>query len=125
MNKRLNDSRALAILMVLLMLVAVQCSSFVKTTYSFLGSSGVLYDTGMKTVADLYKQGIMSEEDKELAISIAQDYHDIYLSAVAALEIYQGMSAGDKEGQKMKIIEMMEKLSEIGGNLTDIINKYK
>ena len=125
MEKRLSDSRALAILMVLLMLAMVQCSSFVKTTYSSLGSAGVLYDTGMKTVADLYKQEIMSEEDKELAISIAQDYHDVYLSAVAALEIYQGMSAGDKEGQKMQILEMMEKLSEIGGNLTDIINKYK
>lgn len=125
MKTRPNESKALALLLIMIMLTAVQCASFVKNTYSSLGTAGVLYDTSMKTVADLYRQGLMSEEDKAMAISIGRDYHDVYLSAVAALEIYQGMAEGDKEGQKMHIMELMAKLSEIGGHLTTLINKYK
>jgi len=115
----------LTLLMILLMLVTVQCSSFVKTTYSSLGTAGILYDTSMKTIAELYKDGRMSEEAKQEAVRIAQDYYAVYMSAVAALEVYQGMSAGDKEGQKMRVLELMEKLAEIGGHLSDIINKHK
>ena len=125
MRKRLNDSKMMALLMVLLIFVTVQCSSFVKTTYSSLGTAGILYDTSMKTIAELYEDGRMSEEAKQEAVSIAQDYYAVYMSAVAALEVYQGMSAGDKEGQKMRVLELMEKLSEIGGHLAEIINKYK
>jgi hypothetical protein len=124
MKQKFNNSM-LAVLMVLLMLVTVQCSSFVKTTYSSLGTAAVVYDTGMKTIAELHKAGKINDEVKEEAISIGNDYYDAYIAAVAALEIYQGMSKGDKEGQKMQIMEMMEKLSEIGARLTDIINKYK
>jgi hypothetical protein len=124
MNKKLNDSRVLALLLVMIMFLTVQCSSFVKTTYSALGTAGVLYDTGMKTMAELYKQGKISEEEKEATISVGEDYYRVYLSAVAALEIYQGMSKGDREGQKMHIMELMDQLTEIGDNLTSIIQKY-
>lgn len=118
------ETKLTAILLVLLMVFMVQCSSFVRNTYGTLGTAAVLYDSSMKAVADLYDRGMITEEEKAMAISIGRDYYNIYMAAVTALELYKGMSGSQRDAQKMRIIELLEKLGEIGGNLSEVIQKY-
>lgn len=63
--------------------------STIQTSYDAASVSFIAYDTAMQTMGDLYKQGYVSEEQKEKAIALGRIYKDTHNAMVEALATYQ------------------------------------
>jgi len=74
-----------------------------------LSASQISYDTGMKTVADLYRQGRITEREKQTIISIGTTYATAHNLAVEALAKYE-------ETKSLEQQELMEVQIEIATN---------
>jgi len=61
----------------------------VGSTYKLLLTSQISYDTGMKVAADLYRQGRITDREKEAIIAVGTLYAEAHNAAVAALANYE------------------------------------
>jgi len=61
----------------------------VQSTYKLLLTSQISYDTGMKIAADLYRQGRITEREKETIIAVGTVYAESHNLAVKALADYE------------------------------------
>lgn len=62
--------------------------TYIQTVYKTMVTSAVVYDTTMKTIADLYSQGKVSESFKEDSIRYGTAYWQGYHKLQEALEKY-------------------------------------
>jgi len=100
----------------LALLVAIGCASatFVRDSYRGLMVSAATYETTMESVADLCKQGLITNEQKDKIVFIAGHYYVAYHSAVDALVTYEkSKTLEDKEKLVLTINSVSKTLAEL------------
>ena len=83
---------SILILMLGVLFLVVSCTyniGLVGSTYKLLLTSQISYDTGMKVAADLYRQGRITDREKEAIIAVGTLYAEAHNAAVAALANYE------------------------------------
>ena len=86
----------------------------VKTTYKLLTVSNVSYDTAMKTVADLYSQKRITDEQKVEIIKIGKTFAGAHNAAVEALASYEETKAvAEQEKMSAQIAIASKALAEL------------
>jgi lactam utilization protein B len=95
--------------------------SYVNTTYDLLAVSQSSYETTIKTVIDLHKQGRISDEDKAKVFEVGKQFAIAHNAAVEALAQYEesGMMIGQAQLEK-QITAAAEALS----SLLQIVKPY-
>jgi len=89
---RTKRNSYLILLLGMMFLVAAACAyniGLVQSTYTLLSVSKTSYDTGMKICADLYRQGRITEREKETIIAVGTVYAESHNLAVKALADYE------------------------------------
>ena len=105
---------SLIIMLALILSACAYNASLVKTSYDTLQVSSVAYDTSMKIVSDLYKQGKLSEEKKAEIKEIATVYSEAHNAATEALADYQETKdADDKERLQKQLAAASEALTKL------------
>lgn len=67
----------------------ISCSTFIDNSYKTLYIAGQTYDAGMKSVADLQKQGKITDVQRIEINKYAEKYYACYQVAVVALQAYK------------------------------------
>ena len=83
----------LPISILLIALLTFSCAATSKNTYKVLSVSFQTYDTVLTAVGNLYKQGHISETQKQKVITAGHVYKEAHNAAVAALLQYS--TSGD------------------------------
>jgi len=79
-----------AVCVVLMMIAACTYNvGLVKSTYKMLSASQISYDTALKTAADLYHHGRLTEAQKVKVLEIGEVYYHAHNAAVEALARYE------------------------------------
>jgi hypothetical protein len=73
----------------LVLLLAVGCSDFTKNAYRTLTVSYQSYDVTLSTMGDLYREGKVTEAQKEKAIELGRVYKLAHNEAVTTLASYE------------------------------------
>ena len=104
------------------MLFLVSCAyniSMVDTTYKLLKGSQISYDTAMKVTSDLYRQGRITDREKETIVSVGKLYYEAHNAAVRALADYQRTrDLADQERMSSQIEIATKALSKLFELLT-------
>jgi len=97
-----------AFIVVLAIIFVVGCTSFAGNAYKALYVTAQAYDAGMKSVAELQKDGIITEEQRaEINIHATKVYHS-YQAASAALSVYnKTKTSEDKDRLVIILSELM------------------
>jgi len=99
--------------------------SFKSGSYKALSIAGSAYDTGMASMGNLYRNGLIDEETKAEVIKIGNIYYDSYHSAVEALKAFA--AAGDDaqyEDAQAKIMAAGVALGKFLAYINPILLKY-
>lgn len=83
---------------VFLILGMAACASFTRDAYRTLTISNQAYDTTLSVMGDLYREGKVSEAQKQAAIEIGNVYKVAHNEAIAALLMYE--ESGGAEANK-------------------------
>ena len=110
---RKNYSK-LAYLLVILALVSMGCAG--KTSpqgqaYKTLLTAKTTYEATMSSVADLYKQGKLTDTDKDKAIAYGRTFYQSYQLAVSALDAGSSLEIG-------KTLQALSELVKFVGQFT-------
>jgi len=121
--------RRIAPIMVILVLAlgmsAYQCQDFEKNTYRALLIMGHSYDAGMRSIAELYEQGFVDNEQLDTILAIADKYYVAYHIAVEALEGYSNTrKAEDKDRLRVALEEVLELFSDLAEIINPIITAH-
>lgn len=97
--------RLLPIALLLLLVGCMHNVKLVTVSYNVLATSQASYDAAMKSVADLYKQGRISDDAKEKIVTVARTYSEAHNAAVKALDAYNTSGdASDEERLTQQIL---------------------
>lgn len=100
-------------ILVVLFLFAVTlaaCSTFVGNTYKTMYVTAQAYDTGMKVVADLQKQGKITDEQRAQINDTARKFWASYQIAAVTLSVYnKSQTEANKDSLVWAITEMSTK----------------
>lgn len=104
-------------LMAMALVFLVGCSyniGLVDTTYKMLKGSKISYETAMKVSADLYRQGRITDREKESIITVGTVYAEAHNAAVMALADYErSKDALDQERMAAQIEIATRALSKL------------
>ena len=116
--------RALKVpLILLLALMLLSCAnSFTKNAFDTLSISKETYNSTLSIAGDLYKQGLMSEEQKNEAIKLGNAYKLVHNEAVGALLNYK--TSGYTEESKESYLNLMKDVSARLANLLDYLKPF-
>jgi hypothetical protein len=104
-----------------LVLSIVACDTFVATAYKTLFTAGQAYDSSMKSVAQLQKDGKITKEQRAEINKVADVYYSSYQGAATALSIYnKTKNANDKSKLTTLISEMIKNYA----TFVEVINKF-
>ncbi len=110
----------LLVLAMVPLLMAPGCKDqFPVIAKASLESMQIAYDTGFSIMGDLYKEGKMSEQQKEMAISIGDKYIAAYDVAVDAVAAY--VAAKDSTGEGSAKLVAIQTLAELMKYYDDFI----
>lgn len=123
--KTVQFRKNLIVVFLIALMFTAACASFVKNAYNTLGTAGVIYDSSMKSVAELYKQGYIKEDEKEMVIDVAQKYYTTYQSAVVALEIYQQVDKSIRKQKELELQELLNSLNALGVQLNNLLLTFQ
>lgn len=100
----MRKTKCLLFLMIVFVLVA-GCAekSWVKNTYDVLSVSGNSYELSRATVIKLYKDGILTDADRDRAIKLSEDFTDAYQTAITAVQAYLDTGTGSTQTVQEKI----------------------
>jgi len=90
------------LLMVFCLVLCVGCNDIEKTSYRSLTVMAATYDGIMSSLGDAYKQGLLSEDDKDKIIDVGNIFYGAYHSAEEALKAYMNAK---KSGESLKPFE--------------------
>ena len=76
------------ICVLMIFLASCEKTDFVVNSYRTIMSAGLLYDTAMKAVADLDKQGKLPADKKEEIKKVGLQFYNGYILAAVALKQY-------------------------------------
>lgn len=119
---QINIRRKLVLLLIgMFCLTALAaCDDFEKSAYKTLFIAGTAYDTGMKTIADLQRQGKITEAQRAEINKYALAFYAAYQQAIPLLKSYnKTKSLSDKE----QLIAMLNTFSVVWGNFMAEANK--
>lgn len=91
--------RPVGLLLLAVALTACATMSLERNAVNVLNNVATAYETAMPVVADLYKQGLMTEEEKEKAVQAAMVMWTAYHEAQLALEVYHATKAAPDEAK--------------------------
>ena len=118
--KRQSNFIAMLILFVFISACAYNVG-LVNTTYKLLKVSNISYDTAMKTAADLYVQGRITNDQKAEIIKIGKIFAGAHNAAVDALASYEETkSASEQEKMSVQIAIASKAL----GDMLALIKPY-
>jgi len=120
MRKRLI-SRTSIVTVCIIGLFMAGCASFTKNTYRALSVAKETREVGLSSMGDLYRQGKITEEQKDEIIKVGNEYRDAYLIAVDALVAYV---TTEKAEDKTKLQTAMREFSTVSIKLTQLLQKY-
>lgn len=87
--KTIRSRVVMLMLVVVILGVMIQgCATFQQNTYRTLYISGTTYDTTMKVVADLQKQGIIDQAKRDKINVVALVFYNAYQASVDAFGFY-------------------------------------
>ena len=121
-TRKLSSAYVLAIGIFMLMLA--NCSYTIGLTqsmYKLLLTSQISYDTGMKVAADLYKQGKMTEAEKEAVIEIGTIYAEAHNQAVKALASYEKTKS---DADQVRLTAQIEIATQSLSKLLEMLRPY-
>lgn len=127
---RKSTIQGVALLAVLMMLVSCASMSgheetFTSTSYKTLSSAATVYDRSMKSIADLYKQGLIDDDIKDEAIRLGNIFWASYHPAVEALKAYESSSTpADKESAEAKLMAFQRNYTTFMSFAQPILQKY-
>ena len=100
-------------LMVMAMLV-VGCANFDQNAYKTLNTAKVTYTQTMSALGDLYKQGKITEAQKNNIIAVANVYYLAYNAAEKSYEVYHSNQTVANQDQLIALItDAAAKLGEL------------
>ena len=108
-----------SVLVALLLLFCAGCSDFEKNAHNTLLIAGKSYALSMKTCGKLYKEGKITEQQKQKIVDVGTIYYGAYNGAVDALLIYH--DAKDKDTAKQKVSTA---ISSVVFKFNDFVDAY-
>lgn len=119
-----RKSLAMVILVGFLMLQVSACATFNKDAYRTLSVSTESYDAAMKSLGDLYKKGMISEETKDKAVELGRYYQAALKSAVEAMNAYSQVETdANRDKATAALIEYSKALGKVMEYITNAIQK--
>jgi len=110
--------RRIPIIAVLLIVALVGCASFTSNSSKVLTTAGTAYNATFLSLADLHRQGKLTDADRDNAIAAGKKFWSAYHEAVTALEIYQVTKTdANKDKVSAALIHVGEKLGDVQGYL--------
>ena len=115
---------SLSISMLLIVLLTFSCAATSQNTYKVLSVSFQTYDTVLTAVGNLYKQGLISETQKEKVITAGKIYKESHNVAVAAfLQFTTSGTINDEEAYLRAIATTSMLLAELIRIATPLIEE--
>jgi len=114
--------RFLAFITICMMLFMISCATFVRNSYRSLSTAGETYDATMKSAADLYRKGVIDDEQKAKIVEIAIKYKMSYDIAVDALDAYNETSSVEAKDRYMKAFA---EFTPILQELIELVQEFK
>jgi len=99
-------SLSLLVSILLVSLLTFSCAGAPRNTYKVLSISFQTYDTVLSSIADLYKQGHISEVQKEKIISAGNVYKESHNTVVSALLTYKSTEALSDEANYLSAMSV-------------------
>ena len=126
MRTRRNSIWILMLGMIFLLANCTYNIGLVQSTYKLLLTSQISYDTGMQIAADLYRQGRITEREKETIIAVGTIYAESHNLAVQALADYEKTKdAADQERLTAQIEISTRSLSRLLELLQPFLTEVK
>ena len=112
-----------SLLVMMVVLFCSACTDFEKNAHNTLLVAGKSYDLSMKTCGTLYKEGKITEQQKQKVVDLGTVYYGAYNGAVDALLIYHDTQGGDTAKQKVStaLTSMIFKFNDFVDAYNDIV----
>lgn len=124
MKAKFKQKMAITMMLALVLAILIGCATFTANSYKALSAAAVTYDTTMKSAADLYKQGKVTDEQKAKIVEIGNYYWAAYHVAVDALAAYEATSsAEDKDRVTVALSRMSAFLAQLVEYVTPFLDK--
>ena len=121
--KTLRSKVMVLVLSVVILGMVMGCAgTFQQNTYRTLYISGTTYDTTMKIVADLQKQGVIDQAKRDKINSVALVFYNAYQSCVNEFEKYIQNPTPTTE---QKVISALNILSAVWPDFAKLVNASK
>jgi len=111
--------RNISFLLFLTFTLVACANSFIKSSFDTLSVSKATYDSTLNVAGDLYKQGLMSEEQKTEAIKIGNVYMVTHNEAVNALLNYKMLATDQNKDIYLK------SAADVSARLADLLEYLK
>jgi hypothetical protein len=104
---------------IFLVLFTLSCATFTTTSYRTLAISNQTYDTTLTAMGALYKEGKITEEQKNEIIDLGRQYKKAHNDAVDIVVAYEEAGGvGDKDAVSAAVLKA-------SGALADLISAYR
>lgn len=104
----------------------VVSDDFTKVTYRTIHTMGTMYEVLMSTAGELYKEKIITEEQKTKLIDLGYIYHGSYHALVTAFEMYKkSQTDEEKISITLMVIETVKKYNKVLEYYNDITKGVK
>lgn len=90
----------------------------IDNTYKILKTTQIGYDSSMKIVSDLYRQGKITEEQKQKVVKIGSDFVASYKFLVSVLETY-----AEGKTSRITVDEAVDKFVEIQISFINLVRE--
>lgn len=121
-KKGMKRKLAVVFLVSVVMLACVSCATFENNTYKTIGVLGVSYDTSMKALADLKKQGKITDAQWAQIDQAGRDFYVVYNATIDAFQIYL---ATKNQPSQDKVILILSEASAKLGKVQEYYNIWK
>ncbi len=103
-----------------------ELSKSFKAVNTILNTSKEFYYFALESSSDAYKEGYLTEEQKEKIIKIGNNYKNLHNDATKALlEWYQAVNTDENvRSQREQAISYLFSMVEEGKTLADLLEKY-
>lgn len=110
------------VILAMAMLVSISgCDKFEKSAYRSIKTMAQTYDTSFTILGDLYREGVITDDEKDQAIDAGDKFRASLNVVIDALTIYKIAKTDEsRSAVEIAIVEAMARLSVI----TDLIAAF-
>ncbi len=119
MTKNRFKNQLVALVGMLFLITLVSCATFSKDSYRTLSVSAETYHAAMSSMGDLYRQGLISEEEKAKAVELGSYFKAAYNAAIDANQAYLKV---DSDQNRDKVTAALIEYSKVLGKVLEYIN---